>query len=205
QLKPDSYEVWYNTATVYMRLGMYSDAMKSFDRALRIKPDSGEIWYNRALILGEAMKQPADALQAIQMAVQTQTSAAPSPEVWDYQGLMQTDLERYDAALKSFQKAIEIDPNFFPAWHNMGMALDQMGRTREALDAYKRSLGINPDFDVAWYNMASAQAALKDHRNALESLANAVRLNPQIKGWARANPDFAGLADNPDFKAIVGQ
>jgi tetratricopeptide (TPR) repeat protein len=179
--------------------------MKSFDRALRIRPNSSEIWYNRALILGEAMKRPADALQAIQRAVQAQTSEAPSAELWDYQGLMLADLERYDTAVKSFQKAIEIDPNFFPAWHNIGMALDQMGKTREALNAYKRSLGINPDFDVAWYNMASAQAVLKDNSGALESLANAVRLNPQIKGWARANPDFAGLADNPDFKAIVGQ
>jgi eukaryotic-like serine/threonine-protein kinase len=49
----------------------------------------------------------------------------------------------YEAAIRRFRKALELDEHFIPAHGWLGMALGQQGRYREALEAFQRALDVD--------------------------------------------------------------
>ena len=40
-------------------------------------------------------------------------------------GLVYGEMEKYDEAIKWFQKVVEIDPNYYEAWNNLGYDYQQ--------------------------------------------------------------------------------
>jgi len=44
-----------------------------------------------------------------------------------------------------FQRAIDLDPTYAPAWNNLGIAFEQEGRFDEAREAYETALDLDPD------------------------------------------------------------
>jgi tetratricopeptide (TPR) repeat protein len=63
-----------------------------------------------------------------------------------------SELERYEEALESCERAIELQPDYASAWNNKGIVLNELGRYEEALEAYDRIIELQPDFGTAWYN-----------------------------------------------------
>ena len=48
-------------------------------------------------------------------------------------------------ALYRWQRAIDLDPTYAPAWNNLGIAFEQEGRFDEAREAYETALDLDPD------------------------------------------------------------
>ena len=53
------------------------------------------------------------------------------------------NLGRLEAAIASYDKALEIKPDYHVAWNNRGIALDNLGRGEEAIASYDKALEIN--------------------------------------------------------------
>ena len=83
------------------------------------------------------------------------------------------------AAIASFEKALKIDPGFFPAHNNLGAALAAEGRETEAIACYATALNLKPDYADAHNNLGNAlrklgrlgEAAVS-YRRALEIRAD---------------------------------
>jgi tetratricopeptide (TPR) repeat protein len=52
---------------------------------------------------------------------------------------------QFQNAIEEYQKALEIDPDFYQAWNKMGDAYNALGNSEQALECYKRSLEIKSD------------------------------------------------------------
>lgn len=52
---------------------------------------------------------------------------------------------QFQKAIEEYQKAIEINPNFYKAWNKMGHAYRALGNYEQATECYNKSLQINPD------------------------------------------------------------
>ena len=89
---------------------------------------------------------------------------------------------RVDEAIRHYQRAAELRPDYAPAHNNMGTALRAMGRLDEAIGAYERALAVMPDYPDAHYNLANA--LLEGHRasEAADHLHAASRLLPGSAG-----------------------
>ena len=48
-------------------------------------------------------------------------------------------------AMFRWQRAIDLDPAYAPAWNNLGVAFEHEGRFDEAREAYKTALDLDPD------------------------------------------------------------
>ena len=57
-------------------------------------------------------------------------------------------LNKYDEAIKAYDKEIEINPQNSSAWNNKGLALDHLNKLDEAIIAYEKAIEINPDNSV---------------------------------------------------------
>ncbi len=122
---------------------------------------------------------------------------------WYKLGNAHKNLNRIDAALGSYQRAIDLDPGYVAALCNRGVVLMDGGRPSDALADFARALQVDPTDSIATYNFARAQIALNDRSGALQSLGKAIALNPNYfeaylgRAWLNeetGHPDTA-LAD----------
>ena len=97
---------------------------------------------------------------------------------WYKLGNAQKALNRAEAALTSYQRAIDFDPRYGAALCNRGAVLMAVGRPTEALDSFERAAQADPADPIARYNIAQAQIALDDRSGALASLGRTIALNP---------------------------
>ena len=106
--------------------------------------------------------------------------------------------ERYDAdnfeeALVLFDRAIEIEPKYHPAWNAKGNALRELGRYYEAIECCDRAIEIKPNYHNAWNNKGIALKNLGRYAEAIECYDRAIEIKPNYhNAW---NNKGAKLSD----------
>jgi tetratricopeptide (TPR) repeat protein len=78
-------------------------------------------------------------------------------------------------AIRDFEQALEISPDFAEAHNNLGMALSQAGNAQQAMQHWEQALRLKPDLAEAHYNLGlalwqagKAQEAIRHFEQALE-------------------------------------
>ena len=108
---------------------------------------------------------------------------AATPEHADYHhtlaGLYRR-LGRLDEALRHFEKALEIDPDFAEARINFGITLAAQGRADEALGHFRRAVEARPDYADAHFNLGAALYMVGDKAGGFKHLREASRLRPEM-------------------------
>ncbi|MCC6476943.1 tetratricopeptide repeat protein [bacterium] len=90
----------------------------------------------------------------------------------------------HESALKSFDEAIHVKPDYAEAWVNKGVMLGELGRSEEALKAYDKAIGLKPDYARAWLNKGVALGELGRSEEALKTSEEAIRLKPDYaEAW----------------------
>lgn len=125
------------------------------------------------------------------------------PEDYSKRGYNLYHKGKYELALKSFEKVIELDPDNAQTWFNKGVTLGELGRHDDAFKAYEKAIKLNPDNAWAWFNRACAYSLKGDKRNALQNLSKAIELDAKCKETAKKDEDFKNLWDDEDFKRIA--
>ena len=112
--------------------------------------------------------------------------------VWDL-GNALLNLGRYEEAIASYDKALEIKPDQDEAWNNRGVALGNLGRYEEEIASYDKALEIKPENDAAWVIRGLALANLGRYEEVVVSCDQALEIKPEndaawvIRGLALAN------------------
>jgi tetratricopeptide (TPR) repeat protein len=88
-------------------------------------------------------------------------------------------------------------------YYNYGIALINTRNFAEAREHLQRGLEIAPKADHIHYALALAQALGGDSSSAFESLKRAIELEPRNRMIARQDADFAPLANQPPFDALL--
>lgn len=89
-------------------------------------------------------------------------------------GIAQDGLFKFSDAVKSYAKAISLQPSTPDLHFNLGIALANVGRLEEATDSYRNAIALNPDFFEAYGNLGTVlqkqgllEDAIKNYRTAL--------------------------------------
>jgi tetratricopeptide (TPR) repeat protein len=101
-----------------------------------------------------------------------------SIQVWA--GVTSHLARRYDDAVRHYQKALELDPNFIVAHMYLAQALEQKGCYREALHAFDTAIRLSGGSSNLTAMKAHSHALAGDHRSARELLGQLGR-PPQSK------------------------
>jgi len=90
-------------------------------------------------------------------------------------GIAHLASQSYDAAARSFETAIQLDPGLWSAYHNYGRSSFHQGRMRKAIELFEKASEVNPDDYQSPVLAAPLYQALGDEESFQRSAANGVR------------------------------
>jgi predicted O-linked N-acetylglucosamine transferase (SPINDLY family) len=111
---------------------------------------------------------------------------AKAPDYFDAHlmlGDVLAELQRHDAAIASYDRALQIKPDNTEALYNRGNSLLHLNRNEEAAASYDRALASTPDHVYALYNHGNALLGLGRREEAIASYDQALAVAP---GYAEA-------------------
>ncbi|MCK4367502.1 MAG: tetratricopeptide repeat protein [Thermoplasmata archaeon] len=124
-LREDYSEAHNNKGVALLHLGHYDDALECFERALGSTPKYPEAMANKSVAL-HLLGNGIDSLRWIDMAAEIQ----PTAELWNNRGQILLSMDRFDEALSSFGRALEMNEDSVEARQGREIALEKMEQKR---------------------------------------------------------------------------
>ena len=87
---------------------------------------------------------------------------------------------RYDDAIASHDKAIQIESDNPRAWFSKGAVLTKLQQYQDAIACYDRATQIKPDFSEAWFGRGTALAKLQQYPDAIASYDQVIQIKPDF-------------------------
>ena len=87
---------------------------------------------------------------------------------------------KFQEAVQTFNKAIEMKPDYAEAYNNRGNALCEPGQLNEALESYEKAIQLRPDYADAHSNRGNALHKLGRLEDAVESCEKAIEFKPDF-------------------------
>lgn len=106
-----------------------------------------------------------------------------SAQNWLLLGNILQDQGKLDEAIFMYNKAIEVDQNYYKAYYNLGNIYLQDGRPNMAIEQYKKVIKLKPEYAYAHYNLGCAYIKLGKYGKAKFELLTAIDLKNTV-------PDF---------------
>jgi protein O-GlcNAc transferase len=102
-------------------------------------------------------------------------------------GVVAQKFNYLDIAVKQFQNAISIKPDFAHAHSNLGNVLLEQGKLDAAVASYQKAISIKPDFADALYNLGTILQKQKKLDGAVAIYQKVVSINPN---YAKAHSNL---------------
>ena len=101
-----------------------------------------------------------------------------NPLLLNISGVCYAGLSLMDDAVKSYEKAVAIKPDYADAHFNLGNILRDLGELDGAIKSYGKTIEIMPDYDAAQHNLGVALQELGQFDEAIEHYEKALSINP---------------------------
>jgi tetratricopeptide (TPR) repeat protein len=104
---------------------------------------------------------------------------APEPAKKAYgKGVNAMTDEKWPAAQKNFEKAVEIDPDYAQAWSDLGEVLARQSKPTEARAAWEKAVQADPKYIKPYIQLARLDMVEKHPEDAITIAGKAVAMNP---------------------------
>jgi len=188
---PESLDAWECVIRALTAIGQGTpeaiiEAEALCRRAMAITPNYGQAHSLLAwALLRRTMRS--DDLRTVmpEITAEAQTALAlDDRDPWAYmvQGQLLNRLRRFDDAGRASRRALELNPNFAPAYAMLAITLAFQGAFDEAIASAQHALGLSPnDRNVglfAWLGSANAQFAVGRYEEAVASARLAIEKGP---------------------------
>lgn len=80
--------------------------------------------------------------------------------------------------LEAYLKAIELNPNYHPAFYNLGVLYQWKGELIESIRCYEKSLMLDPGFADPYANLGDVYRLLEESERAEQYLKKSIELRP---------------------------
>lgn len=111
---------------------------------------------------------------------------------------------RYDNAIASHDKAIQIESDNPRAWFGRGTALAKLQQDQDAIASYGQVIQIKPDFYLAWFGKARCYALPGDIELTIENLQQEINLNAdKCRETAKTDSSFDKVREEERFKQLI--
>ncbi len=192
-IKPDLYEAKYNLGIAHKKNGEYAAALKVFQNLSKERPDAnvfnqmGETYllqknypssldsfrkalekdssnwrthYNMGIVYGK-MNDPRNAIASLKKISNPQDAG-----VFYELGKNYEKLKNFSEARENYQKAVQMNPNYFKAHLSLGNVYKSENLSKEAEGEYLKAHSINPGSFEINYNLANLYYGMEKYEEA---------------------------------------
>ena len=141
-IKPDYAEAYYNLGVTLAANGELKAAVKPYKTAIALIPNYPDAHNNLGNIFKKLGKFKA-AIESYQWAVAYKPGKFAGTEF--NLGTLFSDIDQ-KTAIKHFENAITIKPDFAEAYYSLGLVFRDLGLKAEAIESYNKAINIRPDY-----------------------------------------------------------
>lgn len=178
KIDPVSAEDWLYRGNALSRLDHYEDAIESYDRALQLEPNNAAAWLGKATALLYDPSRWGESLDFLNKAMEIDPN---NGETWLVKGNVLSGLGRYEEAIESYDKGIEVNQGP-KIWFKKGIAQSALGRY-EAIISFDKAIELMPDFADAWAAKGGELEKLGRYDDAINSFDKALDAYPDHPEW----------------------
>jgi len=103
---------------------------------------------------------------------------------------------RYDEALRRFNEALRLKPEYDVAWLLRGHTLRRMGDLDGALQSFAQSLRHNEESEEGWMGLAATLHELRRYKEEAEAYDQLTKLHPRfVEAWLNKGAAYHDLKD----------
>ena len=146
QQDPEFFMGYLQLAWLYSESNEYNRALEYFRTAATLEPTSTDALYGLAYSLQETQKYP-EALSEYRHLIEIDNDYYLA--FFNQAYIKQFHQNQPDSALFFYKAAIELQPDFVKAHHNMGVVYLDQGNKGDAYYAFKKALKYNPEYELS--------------------------------------------------------
>lgn len=181
-LRESEAELSYARAVYNFNHGQMKEAVESFAAAIRKRNELDKPQVQRLLSIKlqriNTQREQIKKLQA-ELYAQREVLKEYAREYYLMGNECVTKANDPNAALRSFDKALKLNPEYVDAWVRKGVTLLDLGDTYEAQVALNEAVKLSPLSFKARYNRGKCLLRLKYYEEALPDLQKAVSIKPE--------------------------
>lgn len=98
--------------------------------------------------------------------------AKKEAEMFHKQAMSFLEQGEIQKAIDFFDKSINFDEKYFPAWNNKGIALLELKKYKEALECFNKVLSLNSLDRMVWYNKGYTLFMLEEYEESVTAFDN---------------------------------
>jgi len=110
--------------------------------------------------------------------------------------------EGYEAAVKDYTSALEVDENHFKSLYNRANSYERLDLLEEAIADYTRALVLQPMNAGIWFNRANLYNRMKKHMDALKDYNHGIQLEINFATKTDASSTLSSLDDSKNKQEI---
>ena len=170
---PDDSETLKDLAAVYTKMGKDKESLEAYRKSLDIKKDP--VLFMEIIT---ALARSGKFVDVVEITNDYETTYGNMVEVWAIRGNAEYQTGDYEAAIKSFSRAIEMDHSRPVLWHSRGMAEEAAGDYDLAEISYDKAVLMDLDNSEYWISKAAVQEKKGDYSGAVNSLNRVISMDP---------------------------
>ena len=147
----------------------YAGAIEDYTQATNLNPGNA--------MLGHAYLWLGNAKEALG---KDESAKLNHAKAYYYEGRENSSNGQYEAAIKGFNKSIELNPDDAKAYYELGVAKQKRGDYEEAKQHYQKVINRKPDYAEAYYNLGVVYSHLNNYKVALDYFDKAIRKKPKF-------------------------
>jgi tetratricopeptide (TPR) repeat protein len=178
RVDPQNVLAMANLGRILLARGQRERAVEFFGRAARLKRDflGGRLGYAEALLITGRLDEAETELREMTRYIPVERMPAHRRAFYHLiYGRVAIERGRWDQAIELLQRAIDVEPDYAPAYVEMGKAYRRMARSRDAERVLKQALSFDPDQPAAHYHLGLLYKETMRPQLALNHLAAAAR------------------------------
>jgi len=199
ELDPKNARYWSRKGFALEKLERWDEALECRNKAVELEPKNAGYWSNKGFALGN-LKRWDETLECYDKAIELDPENA---SYWAFKGVALDNLNRHEEALKSYDKVIELDPDDVTAHIALARLHRKQGRKAESARECEEARRLIDTENE--YNRACFEAVCGSANEALDLLRSALEKKQATPKWARQDPDFEFIRDEPEFQALIDE
>jgi protein O-mannosyl-transferase len=156
-------------------LGLYSEAISSFDRLIILKPDFPDAYVNRGLAR-ERLSDSTGALQDYSRAIELDPNSILA---YSNRAMLWSDLKDSVSAFKDITYALKLRSNEAMLLRNLGLIYVKFNNLTEGLKQLNAAIELNKNYSLAYENRGYIKHLSGKYNAAIEDYDIAIKLSPK--------------------------